>query len=122
MVDLILSLEATCDLDKETIRKYDLSVVDMEFKVGDEYFNTAENDVVSSKLYEKMTQKQRTSTSQINAYDYEQHFFKLLKQNKPVLHLAFSSITFGSSFRFSLYDSSLLVAAVFSVKIFSRSS
>lgn len=96
MVDLILSLEATCDLDKETIRKYDLSVVDMEFKVGDEYFNTAENDVVSSKLYEKMTQKQRTSTSQINAYDYEQHFFKLLKQNKPVLHLAFSSTLSGT--------------------------
>ena len=94
--DLILSLEATCDLDKETIKKYDLSVVDMEFKVGDDFFKTSEHDVVSSGLYEKMVKKQKTSTSQINAYDYEQHFLKLLEQDKPILHLAFSSSLSGT--------------------------
>lgn len=95
-MELILSLEATCDLDKETIKNNELSVIDMEFKVGDEYYNTSESDVVTSNLYEKMIQKQRTSTSQINAYDYEQHFTELLKMKKPILHLAFSSSLSGT--------------------------
>lgn len=93
---LILSLEATCDLDEDTNKKYDLSVVAMEFKVGDEYFNTSRHNVVTSELYEKMARKQKTSTSQINAYDYEQHFLKLLEQKRPILHLAFSSSLSGT--------------------------
>lgn len=91
MLDVIISLEATCDLDKDMIKQYDLSVIDMDFEVDGEQFNTEKDDVVSTGLYEKMVQKKKTGTSQINSYNYEEYFKELLKQNKPVLHLAFSS-------------------------------
>lgn len=91
MLDIIISLEATCDLEKDMIEKYNLSVINMNFEVDGEQFDTANDDVVSSKLYEKMVEKKKTGTSQINEYNYEEYFKELLKQNKPILHLAFSS-------------------------------
>lgn len=91
MLDVIISLEATCDLDKEMLDKYKLSVIDMNFQVDGVEFNTSKDDVISSALYENMQQKRKTGTSQINEFSYKEHFEHLLKQNKPVLHLAFSS-------------------------------
>ncbi len=91
MLDVCISLESTCDLEKDFIEKFDLSIIDMNFEVDGESFNTKNDDVVSSKLYEKMLQKKKTGTSQINDYFYEEHFKNLLKQNKPIIHLALSS-------------------------------
>ncbi|MBR4406801.1 MAG: DegV family protein [Clostridia bacterium] len=91
MKNLIISLEATCDLTKEIIKQYNLDVVDMEFMVGEDTFSTKEDDVVSSNLYERMKQGDKTSTSQINQALYEEHFENLLKTGGPILHLAFSS-------------------------------
>lgn len=91
MLEVNISLEATCDLENEFIEKYELSVIDMNFEVDGESFNTKTDNVVSTRLYEKMIQKKKTGTSQINDYSYEEHFKKLLENGKPVLHLALSS-------------------------------
>ena len=91
MKNLIISLEATCDLTKDLIKKYNLNVLDMDFMVGEDIFSTKEDDVVSSNLYERMRQGEKTSTSQINQALYEEYFENLLKAGEPILHLAFSS-------------------------------
>ena len=91
MENIILSLEATCDLPNELIKKYNLNVIDMDFVIDDNIYNTAENDVVSSKLYQKMKHGAKTSTSQINSTIYEDFFKKLLEKNNTIIHLAFSS-------------------------------
>lgn len=91
MKNLIISLEATCDLTKELIKKYNLSIIDMEFMVGEDTFTTKTDDVVSSNLYERMREGEKTSTSQINQSLYEEYFENLLKSGEPILHLAFSS-------------------------------
>lgn len=91
MVDVNISMEATCDLEKEFIEKYDLNVINMNFEVDGEFFDTKDNDVVSTRLYEKMIQKKKTGTSQINEYAYEEFFTKLLENGKPIIHLALSS-------------------------------
>lgn len=91
MLNVIISLEATCDLEKEQIEKNNLSIINMDFEVDGKQFNTDSDDVVSSGLYNLMLQKKKTGTSQINEFKYEQYFNELLKQNKPILHLAFSS-------------------------------
>ena len=91
MLEVNISMEATCDLEKEFIEKYDLKVVNMNFEVDGEFFDTKEDDVVSSKLYEKMVQKKKTGTSQINEFTYEEFFTNLLKEGKPIVHLALSS-------------------------------
>ena len=91
MLEVNISMEATCDLEKEYIEKYDLNVISMNFEVDGEFFDTKDNDVVSTQLYEKMIQKKKTGTSQINEYAYEEFFTKLLENGKPVVHLALSS-------------------------------
>ena len=84
MLDVNISMEATCDLDKEFIDKYDLNVINMNFEVAGEFFDTDKDDVVSTRLYEKMVQKKKTGTSQINEYSYEE-FDQLWKQAKSLL-------------------------------------
>ena len=91
MVDLIISMEMTCDLSKELIDKYNLSTIDMDFLVQEELFSTKTDDIVTSGLCEKMRKNQKTSTSQINENAYTAYFKELIKQNKPIIHIGFSS-------------------------------
>lgn len=91
MTDINISLEATCDLSKELINKYNFKVIDMDFLIDGEVYNTSTDTVLSTKLYEKMRNGARTSTSQVNEQIYVEHFTELLKEGKDVLHLAFSS-------------------------------
>ena len=91
----IITLEATCDLTKELISEYDLDVVDMDFMIDDEVFSTADNDVESTKLYEKMRKGSKTQTSLVNETLYEDFFENLLSKeenaDKNIIHIAFSS-------------------------------
>ena len=91
MLDIIISTEKTCDLSKELIDKYNLSTIDMDFMVGDEMFSTKTHDIVSSGLCDEMRKNKKTSTSQINETKYIEYFMGLVNQNKPILHLGFSS-------------------------------
>ena len=89
-MEVIISLEDTCDLTQQQIKKYNLNVLPMNFMIDNNEFSTATDNVKSSKLYEKMKLGSKTTTSQINQASYEDFFKNLLKQNKKVLHLAFS--------------------------------
>ena len=91
MLDVIISLEATCDLEKEVLNEYGLAVINMNFEVDGQSFDTEKDDVRSTMLYEKMLQKKKTGTSQINDFAYEEYFKNLLNQNKSVIHLSLSS-------------------------------
>ena len=91
MENLIISLEATCDLPDDIIKRHNLKVIDMNYIVGDDEFSTQSYTVTDSGLYEKMEQGKKTSTSQINQTAYEEFFNNLLKENKTILHIAFSS-------------------------------
>ncbi len=89
--NIIISLEATCDLSSEMIKENDFRVIDMNFLIDGNEFCTDKDDVISSDLYGKMKEGAKTSTSQINQMAYEEFFTELLKEGKDVLHLAFSS-------------------------------
>ena len=91
MENLIISAEATCDLPQDLILKYDLKVISMNFNVSGVSYSTENDTVSSTNLYEKMRKGERTSTSQINQSNYSRFFSNLLKENKPILHIAFSS-------------------------------
>ena len=90
MEKIIVSCEATCDLPKELIEKYDIKVIDMEFLIDGEVFSTKTDSVTSSSLYSKMKKGSKTSTSQINSDLYVEFFENLVKYN-DVIHIAFSS-------------------------------
>ncbi len=89
--NIIISMEATCDLDSKIIKENDFRIVEMNFYIGEKEFCTDKDDVISSNLYGKMKEGVKTSTSQVNQIVYEEFFAKLLKEGKDVLHLSFSS-------------------------------
>ncbi len=91
MKDIIVSLEATCDLSKDLIKTHDLRVFDMDFMIENKVFSTKTDDVVTTSLYSKMKEGKKTSTSQINENIYTSFFKELLKEEKPIIHLALSS-------------------------------
>ena len=91
MENLLISLESTSDLPEDIIKKYNLKVIDMDYIVGDQEYSTKNSTPSTSGLYTKMRDGKKTSTSQINEMQYEIFFKELLKENKPILHLAFSS-------------------------------
>ena len=90
-MDIIISLEATCDLSKEIIKKNNFRIVNMNFMIDDEEYNTENDDGETSQLYEKMKNGKKTTTTLVNEDTYIQHFNELLKENKPIIHLALSS-------------------------------
>ena len=90
MENIIISSEATCDLPKELIEKYDIKVIDMDFIINGDAYSTANNTVTSTNLYQKMKNGIRTSTSQVNIQTYEDFFTTQLEYGN-VLHIAFSS-------------------------------
>ncbi len=89
--NIIISMEATCDLSSEMIKENDFRIIDMNFLIDGKEFSTKTDDVVTSNLYGNMREGAKTSTSQINQIVYEEYFTKLLSEGKDVLHLAFSS-------------------------------
>ena len=91
MTDIIISLEATCDLPEDIVKEYGFKIIGMNYYVNGKEFFTQTDSVESSQIYEKMKYDAKTSTSQINAVLYEEHFEKLLEENKPVFHIALSS-------------------------------
>ncbi len=89
--NIIISMEATCDLSRNIIEENDFRIVNMNFLIDGKEFSTDKDDVVSTDLYDKMKEGAKTSTSQVNQIVYEEFFNELLKEGKDVLHLAFSS-------------------------------
>ncbi len=91
MKDFIISVESTCDLTHDFIQKHNISVLHMDFFIGEQAYNTATDTVDTVGLYQKMREGNKTSTSQVNETLYEEYFEELIKQGKPIIHLAFSS-------------------------------
>jgi len=91
MEEIIISMEATCDLPKDIVEKYNFKIVNMDFMVDDDIYSTSKDDVTSTRLYAKMKNGSKTSTSQVNEQLYTEFFEELIKQGKPILHIAFSS-------------------------------
>lgn len=98
MKNLVITMESTADLPKEIVEEKGFAVFDMQFCVGENEYSTETHSTQSSEIYKKMRDGQKTSTSQINQFLYQEHFQKLLEQQKTILHIGFSSGLSGSLF------------------------
>ena len=93
MNNIIISTEATCDLNKEITDKYAISVAPMHFMLDEKEFSSNDNQFTFDSFYQSMKNGQATKTSQINEYEAKEYLENLLKQNpgKDILHLSVSS-------------------------------
>lgn len=91
-----LSSESTCDLPKELLEKYDISIIPYCVILGDDIVE--DDETVPAKIYEFVEQtKKLPKTSAINEETYKEYFESLLKDNDAVIHITLSSGLSSSS-------------------------
>ncbi len=90
-MEYIISTDATCDLTKEQQRELNVKLLNMVYLVDGEPYGDTNGHLSLSDFYEKMRQGSKTSTSMVNELDAEEYFLNLLKEDKDILHIAFSS-------------------------------
>lgn len=95
MKNFIISVEATADLTKELLEKYDIREAQMNFSINEKEYSTKDENMTVPEFYEKMKAGARTSTSQINTYIAKEYFEELLKEGKDILHISFTSALSG---------------------------
>lgn len=95
MSKFIISVEATADLTKELLDKYDIREAQMNFSVDEKEYSTKDENMTVLEFYDKMKAGAKTSTSQINTYMAKEYFEELLKEGKDILHVSFTSALSG---------------------------
>ena len=50
IMNLNISIEATCDLSAEIIKEYDFKIINMDFLIDGEVYNTVSDTVISTDI------------------------------------------------------------------------
>ena len=92
MSEFVLSTESTIDLDYETVKKRNLSVIYYHYYLDNECFvDDFGQSMPYAEFYQKMRDGVDTHTTQINQNEYVEYFAPILEQGKDILHVCFSS-------------------------------
>ena len=101
MADYVLSCCSTADVTREFLEQRDIAYVYFNYQLDGQ---TCKDDFgrtnSPSELYAKMLAGADAKTSQVSVGEYVEHFEKLLKEGKDVLHVTLSSGisgTYGSA-------------------------
>lgn len=87
---IALSSESTCDLPKELLEKYNISIIPYSIILGDDIVE--DDETVPAKIYDFVEKtKKLPKTSAINEATYKEYFKKLLLNHDAVIHIGLSS-------------------------------
>lgn len=93
-----LITDSCANLTEEQIEQLDLHIVSMLFNIGGEecvsYVKGEHTDL--KQFYDRMRQKEKVTTSQINGETFTKVMEPILEQGKDVLYIAFSSALSGT--------------------------
>ncbi len=105
MKDYVIVSDATLDLPAEVIREYDIRIIPMGFNLDDvDYLHYPdERELPVEEFYSKLKDGAVSRTSQITPIMFTEFFEDILKEDKDILYIAFSSGLSGT------YNTSRLV-------------
>lgn len=85
-----ISAESTIDLPKELLEKYDIHTVPFTVTLGDK--TGLDGEITSKEIIEFVNKNGiLPKTSAVNAFQYEEHFKKLLANYDAIIHISLSS-------------------------------
>ncbi len=89
----VIVMDVSGDVCLETVNKYDLKFISMQYSLGDEMRTSygREPEDIMKKFYDGQRSGDLTQTSQITPYMYEEYFSKFLDEGYSVLYLCLSS-------------------------------
>lgn len=97
MKNLIIATDSPCGISVEERKKLMIECVEMSYYIDDEEFGGDTGKSVEAEIfYKAMKAGSKTRTSQITEYQAKNFFERLLKNNKDILYVSFSSQLSGS--------------------------
>jgi len=91
MSEYIIVTDSGCDIRREVLTKWGVPSLDLTFKFDGEDIEHTEADVNTKTFYDRMRDGAVAKTAAINPYTFKECFEEILKEEKDVLYLGFSS-------------------------------
>ena len=93
MSKYVIIMDVSGDIVPESIQKWDLKFIPMQYSLGDEMRTSVgpEDESLLKKFYDGQKNGDLTKTSQITPYQYEEYFEPYLKDGYSILYLCLSS-------------------------------
>lgn len=90
--------DSAANLTDEIIEQYSISIISLSFRIGEQDFISYENGKSADvkEFYNRMRKGEAASTSQVSRQSIRSAFEKILKADKDLLYLGFSSALSGS--------------------------
>jgi len=110
MKDYVIFTDSACDITPETLKEWGVYSCSLTFRFQDSEKECSDNEMPIGDFYDKMRRGGVAKTSAINSEKFLVEFEKLLKEEKDILYLGFSS---GLS---TTYNSARLAAKELSEK------
>lgn len=102
-----ISADSTCDLSRDLLERFNISITPLSITVGDEVFRDG-IDITPLDIFSHVDAGRTCQTGAVNVFEYQNHFQRLTAQGQDVVH-----ISLGSKFS-SCYNNALLAARDFS--------
>ena len=85
--------DSTADLSPELVEQWNIMIVPLRYTIeGKDYYNYPDGrDLSTADFYSALRSGKTSITSAINNYEFEMVFEPILKENRDILYLAFSS-------------------------------
>ena len=92
MADYIVSCCSTADLSKEHFENRGINYVCFHYFLNDkEYLDDLGQSMPFEDFYQALKDGQEPKTAQVNVFEYEESFKKILEQGKDIIHVCLSS-------------------------------
>lgn len=85
-----IATDSTCDLTKEFLKENNISVMNLSYTIKGETYGHGK-ELESKEFYDLMREGNPTTTSQVNPDEAKEAFEEMIKENKEILYIAFSS-------------------------------
>lgn len=95
MYDFLIVTDSTADLPQDYLEKYEIGEFKLTYSISGENYGP-NKDLPTDVFYNLMRGGELPKTSQVNPEEAKEGLVKLLKKNKNILYLAFSSALSGT--------------------------
>ncbi len=87
-----ITTDSTCDLPQDFYRERDIAYIGLAFQLdGKQYKEGPDEGITSKEFYNQLRGGKKSSTMQVNTFEFTSFVEPFLQQGEDVLHIAFSS-------------------------------
>ena len=91
MSNYVILTDSACDLKPQVLRSFDVEYINLHFRFENENEEYSNEEMEIKTFYDRMRNGEIAKTTAINPDSFYAVFEKILKEDKDILYLGFSS-------------------------------